>query len=656
MVGLTAAGSSTAFAATTIKVSSAADTLGAGPPGKCTLRDALVVADAESNPALRTRAEPGGAGASRDCESQVRGDGAPFNVVLTAHAVYTLSMVDDFWFGQDGLPPISAPVTIVGNDATITRDAAMGARAFRFFYVSGGLSGIPAGNLTLQDLTLSNGLAKGGNSEGGGGGAGMGGAIFVQGTLTLERVTLDGNVARGGSPNVASAGDDGGGLGAGNSGGFGGPAPGADGGAGGVGQAEVGDGGGGGGFRRGDGGESGTAGGGGGGKGGFGSSGDGGYGGNGDDENGDGGGFGQAGGAPGTGPTIPGGDGVGGGGGGGVGGGGAGGTDATGAGGGFGGGGSPGTCDSGGCPGGDGGFGGGGSSGALAGGNNPGQGGYGAGNGSTSTSGTSSGGGGGAGMGGAVFSLFGNVTVADSTLSDNSAIGGPGDGVVPVDGSAGDGLGGAVFNLDGSLTVNGSTIAGNVASGGSAPAGGGLFSLAFGNTITNGAATRASVSIAGSIIFANTGAQEAQDDVALRRVNGRHTDTSVSALHSPSIIGETSATRGTVASGSPITSDPLLGPLQSHGRSPATMEPAAGSPALGAGKRCDAADERGIRRPRRGCDLGAFEVTPARTLGGGGRRSRIVAVHPRPRCSVAARAWRAGDPRTTSLRTSLRCP
>lgn len=615
-MGLLGGGSSIASAATTIKVSSAAGTLGAGPRGACTLRDALVVADAASNPALRTRAEPGGSRASRDCAGKVRGRGVPFKIVLSAGVMYTLSKVDNYWFGQDGLPPISTAVTIVGNDATITRETATGARTFRFFYISGGLSGIPAGRLTLQDLTLSDGLARGGNSDGGGGGAGMGGAIFVQGTLALERVTLDGNVAQGGNPNVASASIDGG-IGAGNSGGFGGPAPGAHGGAGGIGQGEAGDGGGGGGFRPGDGGKSGSKGGGGGGKGGFGSSGDGGYGGNGDDENGDGGSFGHVGGSPGSGPTIPGGDGVGGGGGGGVGGGGGGGSDATGAGGGFGGGGSPATCDSGGCPGGYGGFGGGGSSGAQAGGNDPGAGGFGGGGGSANGNGngdgtgSSSGGGGGAGMGGAVFSLFGRVTVANTTLSGNSAVGGPGDGVVPDDGTAGAGLGGAVFNLDGSLTVSGSTIAGNVASGGSTSAGGGLFSISFGNTITSGAATRARVSIAGSIIFVNTGFHEGKDDLTLRLVNGHHTNTSVSALQSPSIIGATSAARGAVASGSPITSNPLLGPLQSNGHSPATMEPAADSPALWAGTHCDATDERGTPRPANRCDLGAFEETPA---------------------------------------------
>lgn len=110
VVGLTAAGSSTAFAATTIKVSSVADRLGAGPRGACTLRDALVVADVTSNPALRTRAEPGGSGALRDCVNRVHGQGDPFKIVLAARVVYTLSKVDDYWFGQDGLPPIASPI------------------------------------------------------------------------------------------------------------------------------------------------------------------------------------------------------------------------------------------------------------------------------------------------------------------------------------------------------------------------------------------------------------------------------------------------------------------------------------------------------------------------------------------------------------------
>jgi hypothetical protein len=94
--------SSIAPAATTIKVSGVADTLGAGPRGKCTLRDALVVADMASNPALRTSAEPGGGRAFGDCERTLHGHGEPFKIVLTRGRVYTLSRVDNYCSARTG--------------------------------------------------------------------------------------------------------------------------------------------------------------------------------------------------------------------------------------------------------------------------------------------------------------------------------------------------------------------------------------------------------------------------------------------------------------------------------------------------------------------------------------------------------------------------
>ena len=208
----------------------------------------------------------------------------------------------------------------------------------------------------------------------------------------------------------------------------------------------------------------------------------------GDDDGAAGGGFGKGGAIP----VITGGGDFAGGGGGGVGGGGG----YGGAGGGFGGGGVA-PQDASGRGGGNGGFGGGGgSSGSGA---SP----AGFGGGSDTVDGL---GGGGAGMGGAVFSLFGTVTISDSTLSGNDAEGGPGGAAgasadTPVGGS-GDGLGGAVFNVDGALSLTGSDDRRQLRSGGS-PAGGGVYSLAFGNTITSGSATSASVTIAGSILFGN---------------------------------------------------------------------------------------------------------------------------------------------------------
>lgn len=589
-----------ATAATSIRVSSPAGTLGTG--GGCTLRDALVVADEASNPALRTAAEPGGARAAHACSGRVKAAGSPYMVILSPHASYALTRVDNYWFGPDGLAPISTAVTIVGNGARILRTSPITQTRFRFFYVSGGLSGIPRGSLTLRDLTLSGGVAQGGSSSMSGGGAGMGGAIFNQGALTLQRVTVSGNIAVGGFANGGPVydrtnGEGGGGVGhnalaSGQGGGFGGPAPGAHGGAGGPGNAATGQGGTGGGFRRQDSGRSG------GGLGGFGSSpSDAGAGGDiGDDDGASGGSFGRGGNVPVASGRS--GDGVGGGGGGGIGGGG--GYGFGGAGGGFGGGGVA-PQDASGGGGGDGGFGGGGG-GSGSGASEPGFGG--------GVDGADALGGGGAGMGGAIFSLFGTVTIADSTLAFNTAeggLGGASGGAADTSaGGSGDGLGGAVFNVDGSVSVSGSTIADNAAAGGT-PAGGAIYSLAFGNTITSGSATSTSLVMADSILYANG----TSGDVVLDRVNGRHVNASSSHLRSPTIVGTSTALSGASTTGSPITSDPMLGPLQINGGSLATLMPGPGSPALAAGQQCDATDELGTPRPRTDCDLGALERTPA---------------------------------------------
>ncbi|MBX9625804.1 MAG: hypothetical protein K2X82_18535, partial [Gemmataceae bacterium] len=97
---------------------------------------------------------------------------------------------------------VTTPITIRGTGETITRT---GGNAFRLFQVTA------AGNLTLDTLTLSNGLAQGFA----GGAAGLGGTVYNQGTLTITGCTLTGNQAVGG-----------GGLGgtsaAGGAGGFGG--------------------------------------------------------------------------------------------------------------------------------------------------------------------------------------------------------------------------------------------------------------------------------------------------------------------------------------------------------------------------------------------------------------------------------------------------
>ncbi len=75
-----------------------------------------------------------------------------------------------------------------------------GRSATRLFFIG-------AGNVSISNLTLQNGLGKGGDSYGGGGAAGMGGAIFQNGgSVTLSGVTFSGNKAQGGSGENSSAG------------------------------------------------------------------------------------------------------------------------------------------------------------------------------------------------------------------------------------------------------------------------------------------------------------------------------------------------------------------------------------------------------------------------------------------------------------------
>ena len=126
-------------------------------------------------------------------------------IELVQASVYTATAPSDWWYGPNAFPAITSDITIEGNGAEI--QGAWGSPKFRLFYVSGGYSTLPAGILTLRDLTLTGGYAQGGNGGtasggivgSGGGGAGMGGAIFNQGQLLLINVKLIQNQAIGGA-------------------------------------------------------------------------------------------------------------------------------------------------------------------------------------------------------------------------------------------------------------------------------------------------------------------------------------------------------------------------------------------------------------------------------------------------------------------------
>ncbi len=550
----------------------------------------------------------------------------PTNTInLFAGSTYGLTTVNNFWYGPDGLPAISSNLTINGNGATIQRDSA--APNFRLFYVSGGISGLAAGSLTLNNLTLQSGVAQGGSSDLGGGGLGAGGAIFNQGTLDLNGVTLTNNQAIGGNGAVLSlAGAGGGGMGqdstaTSNGGGFGGLLVGgpfgSNGGIGSIGGITSGSsGGGGGGFRPAptDNGQNGRAtgeGGNGGGVGGFGSGGSGGGpAGSSVNDGGDGGSgprgvgfFGGKGGDFGIGGFGGAGNGGGGGGGGGVGGGGGGNTAGNGGGGGFGGGGGSFS--------GEGGFGGGGGGGpSLA---DRGEGGFGGG------AGGIPGGGGGGGMGGAVFNMFGSATFTNCTLTADTAQGGNAnsnnDG-----GVGGSGFGGAVFNLDGRLDLTFCTLADNTVASGigtrgdgnGEAAGGAVYNLAFGNNINTGGPQSATTTILNSILSNSIGGV----DLVNNLVNGTNpvtglpnNNSAIVLLEGPNLVMSSSADQTSPISGAPtVTANPQVGPLQNNGGPTSTMAITTSSPAFNAGIPVAGVttDQRGVLRPATP-SLGAFE-------------------------------------------------
>jgi hypothetical protein len=61
--------------------------------------------------------------------------GGANTVQLGAGCAYTLTAVDNYWYGPNGLPGIASTITIQGNGATIARSTAVGIPPFRLFFV-----------------------------------------------------------------------------------------------------------------------------------------------------------------------------------------------------------------------------------------------------------------------------------------------------------------------------------------------------------------------------------------------------------------------------------------------------------------------------------------------------------------------------------------
>lgn len=126
--------------------------------GTCTLVDAITTANSDTN--------TGGC-------VQTGTVSAADSIVLTVDTTLTAS--NNSTYGPTGLPVISSMITITGNGHTIERDPG-DPDVFRLIAINS------AGNLTLQDTTLSGGVT-GAN----------GGGVYSFGQLRIEGCTVTGN-------------------------------------------------------------------------------------------------------------------------------------------------------------------------------------------------------------------------------------------------------------------------------------------------------------------------------------------------------------------------------------------------------------------------------------------------------------------------------
>ena len=198
---------------------------------------------------------------------------------------------------------------------------------------------------------------------------------------------------------------------------------------------------------------------------------------------------------------------------------------------------------------------------------------------------TIGGGGGGAGLGGAIFNYGGTVSIFSSTISGNTAVGGPAGTPNAADGT-GLGMGGGIFSRNGVVNIFNSTIAGNRAAHG----GGGVYALGDGGSAS---LVMHSTIVADSILTTS--------DVRIGTIRG---GTAASAGTANLIEGNSGF------AGAAINVDPGLSGLASNGGATQTHAIGATSAAVDAGSNPLGvlADQRLFVRPSGTLiDIGAYE-------------------------------------------------
>jgi hypothetical protein len=217
--------------------------------------------------------------------------------------------------------------------------------------------------------------------------------------------------------------------------------------------------------------------------------------------------------------------------------------------------------------------------------------------------------------------MQGELTITDSTLTGNVALGGADLVTDPAKGIAG-----AVFNLNGAFTAIGSTFARNTAAD--------YASQIFNLVADEATARTAQVALRDTIVANGQGGsnQSTVPNFTTSDVTSDETNypgpnkVGASATVDESAFDLVTASHtmelGTLT-GTPRTADPLLGPLANNGGPTATLLPQPGSPAIDAGAAFGlTTDQRGLLRPfdfpgvpdpagGDGSDIGAVELQPA---------------------------------------------
>jgi hypothetical protein len=219
--------------------------------------------------------------------------------------------------------------------------------------------------------------------------------------------------------------------------------------------------------------------------------------------------------------------------------------------------------------------------------------------------------------------MQGRLTIVNSTVTGNTAVGGP-DNVT----DHGKGIGGAVFNLSGSFAGIASTFAGDTAADGGTE----IYNLVYDGVTTHTAQT----GLRDTIVDGVADPVALVADAPLNTASVPNLGASVVDVAQSNLVRSRAQHGSARVQGGPLTTDPLLGALADNGGPTRTLAPATGSPVIDAGAAFGlTTDQRGLPRPSDvldvanvgdGSDIGAVETVAVPAFGAATRVTLALAT------------------------------